>query len=89
MLNVEVIYLPKEGACFQKRLTLQEGATIQNALDASGLFQSHPDVENASIGIFSQTCLRGDLVRDGDRIEVYRELTNDPKMKRTMKVKGK
>jgi uncharacterized protein len=41
----------------------------------------------ACIGIFGESCLRTDVPRDGDRIELYRALAQDPKQARRDRVR--
>jgi hypothetical protein len=38
--------------------------------------------ESDSIGIFGEACRREDVPRDGDRVEIYRALINDPRASR-------
>jgi uncharacterized protein len=38
--------------------------------------------ETAPVGIFGEPCSRADLVRPGDRIELYRPLARDPRARR-------
>jgi putative ubiquitin-RnfH superfamily antitoxin RatB of RatAB toxin-antitoxin module len=35
-----------------------------------------------AIGIFGEPCRRGDVPREGDRVEIYRVLINDPRISR-------
>ena len=40
------------------------------------------DWEHAAVGIFGQVCARGQLLADGDRVELYRPLRLDPRTRR-------
>ncbi len=40
------------------------------------------DLVNAPVGIFGQTAARTQAVADGDRVEIYRPLIQDPKIAR-------
>ncbi|NDY94554.1 RnfH family protein [Wenzhouxiangella limi] len=62
-------------------LVLSEGATVQHAIDAAGLDSRLPEFEfdNRRIGIFGRVCRPDRLLRDGDRVELYRPLKADPK----------
>ena len=42
-----------------------------------------------SIGIFGEPCRREDIPREGDRIEIYRALINDPRASRRARVRGR
>jgi putative ubiquitin-RnfH superfamily antitoxin RatB of RatAB toxin-antitoxin module len=79
-ISVQVCYaLP--GSSFLKALTLNKGATITQAIEASGVLSSHPeiDVSQLRLGIFGKMKAADTEVREGDRIEIYRPLQADPK----------
>ena len=73
-------------------LSLAEGSTVSDAIEAAGLAQRFPGVDVASLvtGIWSRRCARGAVLREGDRVELYRPLPEDPKqMRRTRARKPK
>jgi len=79
-INVEVVYaLPEQ----QPLLTVQlaEGATVEDAIRASGVLDAHPEIDLArnKVGIFSKLVKLDESVRDRDRVEIYRPLIADPK----------
>jgi putative ubiquitin-RnfH superfamily antitoxin RatB of RatAB toxin-antitoxin module len=79
-IDVEVIYaLPQRQEII--RLRLPEGATIQQAVAASGLIQKHPDIDlgTSKLGIFGKLSKADTPLRDRDRVEIYRPLIADPK----------
>jgi uncharacterized protein len=41
------------------------------------------------LGIFGEPCRREDVPRDGDRVEIYRALINDPRASRRARVRGR
>ncbi|HEV2700173.1 MAG TPA: RnfH family protein [Steroidobacteraceae bacterium] len=45
--------------------------------------------ESDSLGIFGEPCRRQDVPRDGDRVEIYRSLLNDPRASRRARVRGR
>jgi hypothetical protein len=79
-LKIEVIYALKNKAVV-KVITVDQGTTIQKAIDQSGLLTQHQeiDLDVNKVGIFSQLKTLDTLVRDGDRVEIYRPLIIDPK----------
>ncbi len=80
MLNVEVCYaLPEKQ--FLVPVKLPAGATLQQALEASGILQKHPeiDIKKNKFGIFAKLSKLDSVLRDGDRVEIYRPLIADPK----------
>lgn len=58
------------------QLALPEGATVAEAVAASGLAEQHPPAALAIHGLVTQPT---HLVRDGDRVELLRPLLLDPK----------
>lgn len=79
-ISVEVAYALPEKQYLQ-RVTVEEGATIEQAIWASGLLELRSDIDLAKnkVGIYSQPAKLHDVVNDGDRIEIYRPLIADPK----------
>ncbi|NIG21681.1 RnfH family protein [Pantoea sp. Al-1710] len=79
-ITVEVVYaLPEKQ--YLRSVTLEEGATVEQAIKASGLLSLRRDIDlsNNKVGIFSRPVKLGDAVQDGDRVEIYRPLIADPK----------
>ncbi len=62
-------------------LKLPEGSTIQQAIESSGLPQRHPEIDlaKAKVGIYGKLSRLDTVVRDRDRVEIYRPLIADPK----------
>jgi len=71
-LSAQQIWMPLE---------LEEGATVQDVIDRSGLLVKFPeiDLENQKVGIFGKVATLDAEVKEGDRIEIYRGITADPK----------
>lgn len=80
MVNVEVAYAKPDEQVIVV-LAIPEGATVDAAIKASGLLERFPEIALSEInaGIFGVACKRDQLVREGDRIEIYRPLLHDPK----------
>ncbi|MRF67780.1 RnfH family protein [Escherichia coli] len=79
-LNIEVAYaLPEKQ--FLLSVKVKEGATIEEAILASGILALRDDIDlkKNKIGIYSRPAKLTDLVQDGDRVEIYRPLIADPK----------
>ena len=80
MLSIEVIYaLPSKRQLV--RLQLPTGSTVRQAIEASGLLQKHPEIDltRNKIGIFARLAKLDTVLRDRDRVEIYRPLIADPK----------
>ena len=79
-IRVEVAYaLPEKQ--YLRKVTLEEGATLEQAIVASGLLELRTDIDLRSnkVGIYSRPAKLTDVVHDGDRVEIYRPLIADPK----------
>ncbi len=80
---VQVVYaLP--GAQEVVEVELEEGATVEDAIDASGILARHPgiDLKTQPIGVWGRPVTLATGVRGRDRIEMYRALSADPKQAR-------
>lgn len=79
-INVEVVYARTERQEVVK-LKLPEGSTVQQAIEASGLMQKHPEIDLAKgkFGIYAKLTKLDTALRDQDRVEIYRPLIADPK----------
>ncbi len=86
-LHVELVYVPANQKIIHLQLTLCVGATIADALDASGVLKTHPETQDMPIGVFGERVALTHLVKSGDRIELYRPLLIDPKEKRRERAK--
>ena len=79
-VHVEVVYCPQPSQIDCMKLQLPLGATLADALHASGLVQRHAlPTEGLRLGIWSKPREPNTLLREGDRVEVYRGLKVDPK----------
>jgi putative ubiquitin-RnfH superfamily antitoxin RatB of RatAB toxin-antitoxin module len=79
-VNIEVVYaLPDEQILLNR--SVLAGTTVAEAIQASGVLDKHPEIDLASnkLGIFGKLTKADAVVRDKDRIEIYRPLIADPK----------
>ena len=88
-IRVEVVYAPLLGAAFCVALTLPAGAQVGDALHASGLAQRHPDAPcvEGRVGIHARLVALDTPLADGDRVEVYRPLAQDPREARRQRAR--
>jgi len=80
VLKVEVVYAtPSRQARYPLRVA--PGATIDDAIRASGVLADFPEIDLARnrVGVFGRFARPGQPLRNGDRVEIYRPLTADPK----------
>lgn len=88
-VSVEVIYCPLPHQIDLTPLRLPLPATVADALQASGVLQRHGlELQSLSLGIWGRACTSEQLLRERDRVEVYRPLLVDPKEARRQRYKG-
>ena len=86
-LQVSVAYIPRAGVVDEVVLDLPRGATLIDAVRASGLLDRHAgiDLAQARLGIWGRAQEPQTLLRERDRVELYRPLTVDPKEARRLR----
>lgn len=86
-LAVTVAYSPRAGEVDEVALQVEQGATVGDALRASGLLVRHPaiDLGVLKVGVWGRVQPLDALLRERDRVEVYRPLTVDPKEARRLR----
>lgn len=86
-LAVCVAYSPRAGEVEEVALELPAGATVQDALAHSGLMQRHAEIDAAAarIGVWGKLRPLEHVLRDRDRVEIYRPLLVDPKEARRLR----
>jgi hypothetical protein len=83
---VTVVYASADAShVFQ--VALESGATVEQAINASGLLSLAPELRRGAldVGIWNRAARLETVVSEGDRIEVYRPLTVDPKEARRIR----
>jgi putative ubiquitin-RnfH superfamily antitoxin RatB of RatAB toxin-antitoxin module len=83
-IRINVIYSSGPRHTREKWVTLDDGASLLQALQASGVLREFPEIDlaQASVGVWSRKAALRQLLRDNDRVEIYRPLTVDPKVAR-------
>jgi len=87
-MQVEIVYaMADEQALLE--LHVAEGSSVQNVIDSSAIYDRFPteDLTKCAVGIWGRPVQRSDIVRDGDRVELYRPLTMDPREARRLRAK--
>jgi uncharacterized protein len=88
---VEVAYaLPQQQLILPVRVSA--GTTAEQAVLASGILQKFPgiDLSQSQLGIFGKLIKSDTVLREHDRVEIYRELIADPKeVRRQRAAEGK
>ena len=62
------------------RIEVPEDATVQLAVEQSGILKKFPCIDLATykVGIFGKLAELDDTLKPGDRVEIYRPITADP-----------
>lgn len=79
-IMIEVVYaLPQQQTLLKSQLPV--GTTVAQAIQASGILTKYPEINLASnkFGIFGKLAKADTVLRDKDRVEIYRPLIADPK----------
>ena len=87
-LSVEVCYALPEGKSAVCTLSLGNGATVREAIEASGLLVQFPEIDLnvQKVGVFGKIQALDAVLADHDRVEIYRPLKVDPKVARQRRV---
>ncbi|MGA7780724.1 MAG: RnfH family protein [Paraburkholderia sp.] len=87
VLSIEVCYALPGGQALVA-VELPEGATVRQALDASGILERYPQINLAEqkVGVFGKLKPLDAVLADHDRVEIYRPLLVDPKAARQRRV---
>lgn len=85
--SVSVVYSPRAGTVDEVGLTLPPGATLIDAIRASGLLARHPEIDLGVLrtGVWGRAKPHDTPLRERDRVEIYRPLTVDPKEARRLR----
>ena len=83
-IRVTVLYSPRPREVQEWALALPSGATVLHALEASGLREAFPeaDLRSAVVGVWGRKARLEQVLRQRDRVEIYRALKVDPKLAR-------
>lgn len=79
-IKIEVVYaLPHEQTLL--KLDVPKSSTIADAIKLSGLLEKYPEIDLAKskFGLYGKLSKADTVLRDKDRIEIYRPLLADPK----------
>jgi uncharacterized protein len=83
-MQVTVVYSPAARQVTEVSLVLKTPCRVLDALQLSGLLTQWPEIDqgNTVVGVWGRKAKLDDVLRDQDRIEIYRPLRVDPKVAR-------
>jgi len=79
-INIEVVYaLPMEQTLLKQSVPV--GTTVMEGVKLCGILEKYPEIDlnTNKLGIFGKLTKADTVLRDKDRIEIYRPLIADPK----------
>ena len=84
VMRVSVVFSPVARVVREVALLLEPGATVEQALQSSGLLEEFPELARTppAVGVWGSKAAPRQLLRDQDRLEIYRPLKVDPKVAR-------
>jgi uncharacterized protein len=85
-LEIDVVYALAQRQRIV-RLNLAEGARVVDAIRGSGLLREFPEIDLAlnAVGIWGKPAALDQVLRERDRVEIYRPLAVDPKEARRVR----
>lgn len=86
-ITYTLTWSPSDASIIARKLTITNNSTIADALmqaHAQGL-ELPADWQTAKVGIYGKLKPRDTVLREGDRIELYRALKADPKEARRLR----
>jgi putative ubiquitin-RnfH superfamily antitoxin RatB of RatAB toxin-antitoxin module len=80
-MNVGVCYAEADRQCWL-RLEVPDESTVEQVIDLSGLLKRFPEIDlnKQKVGIFGKLAKLDTVVKEDERVEIYRQITADPKM---------
>jgi len=80
MLAISVCYASDRQE-WLRALQVEQGTTIGAAIERSGVLEAFPDINltTQAVGIYAKKKTLDTVLRERDRIEIYRPLVADPK----------
>lgn len=90
LLHIHLLYAPAPRTVFEAALTVPPGHNLGQALAQAGWLKRFPEIQNdcLALGIWGRKAHEHTELRDGDRVEIYRELRVDPKVARRERFVG-
>jgi putative ubiquitin-RnfH superfamily antitoxin RatB of RatAB toxin-antitoxin module len=83
-LKISLVYSPAPRQVLEWALELAPGSTVAQALTESRIFEEFPELQAVQpvLGVWGKKTNSRDVLKEGDRVEIYRVLRVDPKIAR-------
>ena len=78
-MNIGVCYAEVDRQLWM-RIEVPDSSTIEDTITLSGVLKLYPEInlDNQKVGIFGKIAALDTPVKEGDRVEIYRQITVDP-----------
>ena len=91
-ITVEIVYATADQQDLMS-VEVEPGTTVEQLIEYSGILEKYPEIDigkTNKIGIFGKLAKLNTLLREKDRVEIYRPLIADPKeVRRKRAAEGK
>jgi uncharacterized protein len=89
-MHITLTFSPAPREVLELKLRVPEGCTAHMALDQAGWLKAYPELATPALtlGVWGRRVGHAHVLRDGDRLEVYRALRVDPKVARRERFVG-
>jgi hypothetical protein len=89
-IRVQVCYA-RPGRSWLREVVLPSESTLQSAIERSGLLHESPEIDLAAcrVGVHGKLKPLDAVLREHDRVEIYRPLVADPKESRRKRAQKK
>ena len=90
MMDIDLVFAPTARQVHELHLRVPEGTTLKEALHLAGWLERFPGIGQVPMatGIWGRKASATTVLKQGDRVEVYRELRVDPKVARRERFVG-
>lgn len=89
-IDVEIV-LAADAQCWRRRVRVAHGATVEQVLLATDLTAIYHELVGqpvSQVGVFGRKVTHQYVMRDGERLELYRPLVADPRQRRRDRAAG-
>jgi uncharacterized protein len=87
-LQVTLLYASAPRTVHEARVEVPQGGTALDALALAGWLERFPEMASLTLGIWGRAASPQTVLRQGDRVELYRALRVDPKVARRERFVG-
>lgn len=89
LIEIEIVYALPDNQILEL-LRVPYGTTVEQAIKLSGICKKFPEIQpdNKNLGIYGKLVKPETILRNYDRVEIYRPVIIDPKEKRRKRIKN-